>query len=382
MKKVILSVFILCAGIFSLSAAKIKKNFEPIEFEPVILTGEGYIIEVSPIFDLVYQVGRLAEIKEYSKNWNNSYLDQNDALFERYKNHKAVQTLKNLMKKGIYPGDLDNLAANIKPDFSGTTCDLEIYPEVLGEGWRRFKPKEIYEFIEQLHNFAEESNFARIFALHRSNNLSLITHFKDYLTSEEVHIIPWIRDITNNPEETVHYVMSYYIQNLYNSCKSLDSNGNSTVICPVAPSMSLGGYLSAACYTYVSDYANECAAQLGDGYKNYLRSYILAYNESISAKDYDKSIKKNPEAFLFNIKFNITNIGVSAMVVCYFKEYEPENYGERLQNLAKLYKHESYLSFVKIVENYFNNKEEYKDFKSYWPVVTEFLNNLEPIPID
>ena len=190
----------LCLIASAFSAPK-PPVLEPIEFDVIQEQGEINTYIIDPRVEVVAMICRLAELPGFTNTYKNRadpVIPQMMTLLEKYKNHKAVKTVKSLQKKGFDAGAMISLSYHIKPDFSGTIIEFEPFPENLAPQWKKLGTKATYDFIKQIHSFAVDTNFKRLYVLNKTSYLQDVNYQKKF--AEDSGIAQWAEDFFKNDE--------------------------------------------------------------------------------------------------------------------------------------------------------------------------------------
>ena len=162
MKKLISAAIVsrcLIASAFSAPKAPVLK---PIDIDVVCEKGEYNDFVVDPRIEIIAIACRLAEMQGFTNVYGSGdeLIGQTVTLYEKYKTHKAVNTIKTLIQNGIPNDAMISLAYHIKPDFSGTIIDFSPFPETLHYDWKKIIEHRNKNRKNTCNNQSGKRNFA------------------------------------------------------------------------------------------------------------------------------------------------------------------------------------------------------------------------------
>ena len=371
MKKLIsAAVASLCliASAFSAPKAPVLK---PIDIDVVCEKGEYNDFVVDPRIEIIAIACRLAEMQGFTNVYGSGdeLIGQTVTLYEKYKTHKAVNTIKTLIQKGIPNDAMISLAYHIKPDFSGTIIDFSPFPETLHYEWKKIPVRTIYTLISQLHDFAVESNFQRIYTMNRSTYLLDIGYVKEKF--EKYQFAQWAKDYFRD-EEIQHPVITMSrlccSYSYYDFVKGSDGKRLSYLTSYSGENI----YSVAMCYInfYTQLYANRNWEFVKENLSKYDHDYAIKM--AADKKEAEKNYKA-PTEYEFAIFLSPIIFGP------YLKENESVvefTYDEFIGGLEKSLAEPNFMKIFPLLEEYSADREKYPTFQDFAPRLNEFINAL------
>lgn len=381
MKK-ILSSFILSLFVLGATFAATKPlNLEPIQIDPVIQTDEfGTSYQIDSTFEVIGIICRFAKFDGFTNYYNGeeSYTSKIDTLFGKYKDHKAVKKAELLKTKGIKPDAMISLAYYIKPDFSGTIVDFDTFPEGLNPLWKKIKTKEIYEFITLVHDFAKDSNYARIFILNKPDLLGSVGYFnKD---SQKYHLSEFTKKFFNNPQnnKTVVSVNMICPGVRYDNFIT-DVQGNSVNYAGIYPKC----YLSEYFLSYFAACCQPVVNYIFDDIKDHFQDFFLKYTKRFITdekqyKEYEKNFVLYPSLITqFMGMFSILEYMKSPEYLDSIKDEDyPLTYEAFYSTFEKQFDGGFFYDAVKLFEEYSANRQTYPSIMDFAPKIADFINSI------
>ncbi|MCR4952699.1 MAG: DUF4932 domain-containing protein [Treponema sp.] len=371
MKKLIsaaIASLCLIASAFSAPKAPVLK---PIDIDVVCEKGEYNDFVVDPRIEIIAIACRLAEMQGFTNVYGSGdeLIGQTVTLYEKYKTHKAVNTIKSLMKKEISNDAMISLAYHIKPDFSGTIIDFSPFPETLHFEWKKIPVKTIYTLITQLHDLAVESNFQRLYTMNRSTYLLDIGYMKERL--EKIQFSQWAEDFFKD-EEIQHPVIT--MSRLCCSFSYYDfakgSDGKRLSYLTTYSGVDL--YSVEMCYMdfYTQLYASRNWETVKDNFLKYDRDYAMkmASDKKEAEKNY-----KTPSDYEFAILLSAISYAL------FLKDNGDEaeiSYEEYVGAIEKSLAEPNFMKIFPLLEEYSADREKYPTFQDFAPRLNEFINAL------
>lgn len=194
MKKLLytaLASLALFASLFT-SCSK-KSQLTPVNIKPIVYQNENVTVKVDPKLELLLIALRLAEIEPFSINYYGQeyaqFVDGIDNLFAKQKDHPLVKEIKSRAKnyKESYRSILA-ISHYISDDMTQISFKQKDMPKELESFWKGLNPK---TFIAQFNDFANASNYARIWILYEPHLKRQAIAEEDYQTYNK-KIIDWI----------------------------------------------------------------------------------------------------------------------------------------------------------------------------------------------
>lgn len=381
MKKVLSAFFVLFLALgTSFAAPKKSIELEPIEIDSIIQTDEyGTLYEIYPPLEVVGIICRLAGYKLFQGYYTgeDSYTTQIDTLYKNKKDHKAVQKAINFASRGIESDAMVTLAYYIKPDFSGTITNLNPLPENLKLKWKKIKPKEIESFVKMVHDFAQDTNYQRIFLLNRATLLSNIGYFNnDY---NKYAFIKWSKDFFGETDYKNNVISVNMICPCYFFIDSVSNSDNEkTLYSSIYPGC---GFLNAFLCT-TSALCLDVSSEIWEDIKDHYRA-LSCYMIKKQSPDNFKEIEKN-----YTPTYN--EVADFMSFFCFLNYLKDSDYLETIKDEDYPYTYESLFSgiektldgffvydAVKLLDEYSNNRDKYPTFKDFAPKIAEFINSIQ-----
>ncbi|MCR4733857.1 MAG: DUF4932 domain-containing protein [Treponema sp.] len=370
MKK-ILSVLILAITFtFTSFSAQKAPVLEAIQFEIVEDQGEFNKYIVDPRIEVISMICRLAEIEGFTYNYNgdNAFLTQMNTLFEKYKDHKAVKSVKDFAKKGIKADAMISLAYHIKSDFSGTLVDFSPFPETLFYSWKKISTNKLYAFVKEIHDFAQESNFPRIYLLNKGTYIGDTGRMKKDL--EKAGIAKWAQDFFMDEEVQSPVINVSRLNvgcNYYDFVK--DADGKRLSYLTSFP----GTYYNSVEECYINFYSQLFASRNWDKVKDKFSKYMRAWAIKMNPDN-----KKNIEKYEY-IDYDFTTTITRYCYILFLKECEPEyhnTYEELLGFYEKQFADENIMAVWDLILEYQANRDKYPTFADFTERIVTFMNEL------
>ena len=386
MKKILFAIVMVSFTAISLFAAPKKKTTPELELEPVIIDlpsiqGQEFFYSFDPRFEIVGLICRLAEYPECMRNYKgeNKYLSQMDSFFEKYKDNPFIKQVRTQYKaKGITPDDWVNLTFHIKPDFSGTVVPMDPLPRDLNPAWSKFKPKELNDIVTKIHDFAKESNFARLAILNQGEYLNHLGRLNEEVERFTIHT--WGKDFFRNPEiDKVSLVCSYFWAGTnYSTCVTLPENKRQFVVTE---------YPSSYYRNIAVEYGRLYAMQYAKDNWDIVKDKYTVYEKNVMKKlhpEHEKEIEKKEYTYLDLASY------VARFTMLDFLNYRGKNQTEKdiedfgdynqtydsiCQSFEKEYGKTGTLG-IELLKEYRNNPDKYPDFASFAPKINDFINSL------
>lgn len=374
MKKIFSTAILLLITICTIYSAPKAPVLTPVEIDAVSDESETNTYIVDPRIEVVGMICRLAEMEGFTYNYNgdNAFLTQMNTLFEKYKGHKAVTTVKALVSKGIDSSAMISLAYHIKPDFSGTIIDFSPVPDTLYFAWKKIGTKAIYDLVKQIHDFAADSNFGRIYTLNKGTYIGDIGYMKKDL--EKAGFAQWSQDFFKNDEiQKPAFVISRICVGCNYYDFAIGSDGKRLSYVTTFP----GTYYNTLenCYMslYTQLYASKYWDTIKEGYLNYERAYIKKFQPDMKDKDIEKTVSEITD-------YNIAILMASYSWIEYLREKTPEDHPaaeEVIGAMEKALADDNILKALDLVEEYSTSRETYPTFDDFAPRLNDFISNIK-----
>lgn len=195
-------------GIFTLIFTSCGKKVEltPVNIKPIIVENGNVTYKIDPRMEILMAAYRLAEYNfAMTDSGTGEYLSGIDKILEKHKEHPLVKQLKAATKD--FRGDLTycfNIVNYISPDFTSINLDKKNLPADLEIYWGKV---DLQKFIQNLNDFAVNSNYERIFKLYDNSLKSAINNMKEFFNKND-KLLPWIKDYYYTPETELKYVIN------------------------------------------------------------------------------------------------------------------------------------------------------------------------------
>ncbi len=190
MKKLLYTV--LAALLLFTSCSK-KSELTPVNIKPIVYQNDNVTVKVEPKLELFMIALRLAEVEPFSNNYYGQeyaqFVDGVDNLFAKQKDHPLVKDIKSRAKnyKESYRSILA-ITQYISDDMTQMTFKQKEMPKELESFWKGLNIK---TFIAQFNDFANNSNYARIWTLYEPHLKRQAIAEQDYQTYNK-KLIDWI----------------------------------------------------------------------------------------------------------------------------------------------------------------------------------------------
>ncbi|MCR5766243.1 MAG: DUF4932 domain-containing protein [Treponema sp.] len=180
-----LASLIMLASLFTSCSKKTKLT--PVEIKPIVYQTDNITVKVDPKLELLMIALRLAEVEPFSTNYYGQeygqFVDGVDNLFAKQKDHPFVKEIKSRAKnyKESYRSTLA-ITQYISDDMTQMTIKQKEMPEILTSFWKGINLK---QFIAQFNDFANSSNYARIWLLYEPHLKRQAIAEQDYQSSNK-----------------------------------------------------------------------------------------------------------------------------------------------------------------------------------------------------
>lgn len=349
MKKILSILFtttLLLDTVFA-GASKMPE-LSPIEIEPVILKNEYTTFVFDSRTEIIGILCRLAEMSDFQGYYNgeNSYTAQIDKYFKKHSQLSAVKTTKSFIRRGFKANDFFSLAFHIKKDFSGPTVDFNTIPATLSPRWHKVKQSEIYNYIKQIHDFVETSNYPRINLFMKADKLSDVAYFREDM--EKLQLAQWAKEYFGKMDFGTPIVnVSRTCPGLYFSNLATNEQGKTESYATFFPQM----YYSNMIDCYNNAFLIELETSIWEQVKEKFCKFYLYKVKSTSTEDQYKKFVRDfePNAYFLEIFLSFPQS------LNYYKSPYFDAYTEKEPDTGLTY--DSYYSYY---EKYFSNDCFYK----------------------
>lgn len=196
MKKLLIATIAaltLLASISLFTSCSKKSELTPVNIKPIVYQNDNITIKVDPKLELLMIALRLAEVEPFSINYYGQeyaqFVDGVDNLFAKQKEHPLVKDIKSRAKnyKESYRSILA-ISHYISDDMTQISFKQKDMPKELESFWKGLNPK---TFIAQFNDFANASNYARIWILYEPHLKRQAIAEQDFQTYNK-KILDWI----------------------------------------------------------------------------------------------------------------------------------------------------------------------------------------------
>lgn len=200
-----LASLILFASLFT--GCSKKTELTPVDIKPIVYQTDNITVKVDPKLELLLIALRLAEVEPFSINYYSQdysqFVDGVDNLFAKQKDHPFVKDIKGRAKnyKDSYRSALA-IAQYISDDMTQMTIKQKEIPDDIKSFWKGINLK---TFITQFNDFANISNYARIWLLYEPHLKRQAIAEQDFQTSN-IKGIEWISKYFFAPDSKPEYL--------------------------------------------------------------------------------------------------------------------------------------------------------------------------------
>lgn len=365
MKKLLIATIAaltLLASISLFTSCSKKSELTPVNIKPIVYQNDNITIKVDPKLELLLIALRLAEVEPFSINYYSQdysqFVDGVDNLFAKQKDHPFVKDIKNRAKnyKDGYRSALA-IAQYISDDMTQMTIKQKELPKEIESFWKGINLK---TFIAQFNDFANTSNYARIWLLYEPHLKRQAIAEQDYQTAN-IKGTEWISKYFFAPDSKPEILLySSTLTSGYYYALPLTEKDNKTVITQIA-----GAY-----WTKDNDW-NYYNSTL-----NITASYIYALVEKhwdLFSEDLTRLTKKIYEENQFTDKVTDTivkaNNSTVFAIVCSLDfdiAKDNEEIGTAIKNaIVTNYLYKEPEKLIALAEYYQSNRDKYPDFESF-----------------
>ena len=339
-----------------------KSELTPVNIKPIVYQTDNITVKVEPKLELLLIALRLAEVEPFFHNYYGQeyaqFVDGVDNLFAKQKDHPLVKDIKSRAKnyKESYRSILA-ITQYISDDMTQITIKQKEMPKELESFWKGLKLK---TFIAQFNDFANKSNYARIWTLYEPHLKRQAIAEKDFRTYN-IKATDWISRYFFAPDSKPEFVCysstltaGYYIS------LPLTENNDKTIINFIA-----GAYWSK------DDEWGQVNSTL-----NLLASYMYSMLEKhwdLLSEDLIRIIKKIYEENQLTEKVTdyvaLTNSSYLLPIVCSLDSdfaKDKEEIATALKNaITSNYLMKNSDQLIALMEVYTSNRDTYPDFESF-----------------
>ena len=185
-----------------------KSELTPVNINPIVYQTDNITIKVDPKLELLLIALRLAEVEPFSINFYgqeySQFVDGVDSLFAKQKDHPLVKDINSRAKnyKEGYRSALA-IAQFISDDMTQVTIKQKEMPKELEKFWKGINLK---TFIAQFNDFANTSNFARIWLLYEPHLKRQAIAEQDYQTCNKKSF-DWISNYFFAPDSKPEFML-------------------------------------------------------------------------------------------------------------------------------------------------------------------------------
>lgn len=210
MKKLLIATIAALTVLASISlftSCSKKSELTPVNIKPIVFQTDNITIKVDPKLELLLIALRLAEVEPFSINYYGQdyaqFVDGIDNLFAKQKDHPLVKEIKSRAKnyKESYRSILA-ITQYISDDMTQIAFKQKEMPKELESFWKGLNPK---TFIAQFNDFANASNYARIWTLYEPHLKRQAIAEQDYQIYNN-KIIDWISRYFFTPDSKPEFM--------------------------------------------------------------------------------------------------------------------------------------------------------------------------------
>ena len=210
MKKLLIATIAALTVLASISlftSCSKKSELTPVNIKPIVYQNDNITIKVDPKLELLMIALRLAEVEPFSINYYGQeyaqFVDGVDNLFAKQKDHPFVKEIKSRAKnyKESYRSILA-ISHYISDDMTQISFKQKDMPKELESFWKGLNPK---TFIAQFNDFANASNYARIWVLYEPHLKRQAIAEQDYQIYNN-KIIDWISRYFFTPDSKPEFM--------------------------------------------------------------------------------------------------------------------------------------------------------------------------------
>ena len=197
----------LLASISLFTSCSKKSELTPVNIKPIVYQNDNITIKVDPKLELLLIALRLAEVEPFSINYYGQeyaqFVDGVDNLFAKQKEHPLVKDIKSRAKnyKESYRSILA-ISHYISDDMTQISFKQKDMPKELESFWKGLNPK---TFIAQFNDFANTSNYARIWVLYEPHLKRQAIAEQDFQTYNK-KILDWISRYSFTPDSKPEFM--------------------------------------------------------------------------------------------------------------------------------------------------------------------------------
>lgn len=365
MKKLLIATIAaltLLASISLFTSCSKKSELTPVNIKPIVYQTDNITIKVDPKLELLLIALRLAEVQPFSNNYYNQdysqFVDGVDNLFAKQKDHPFVKEIKSRSKnyKDGYRSALA-IAQYISDDMTQMTIKQKELPKEIESFWKGINLK---TFIAQFNDFANTSNYARIWLLYEPHLKRQAIAEQDYQTAN-IKGTEWISKYFFAPDSKPEYLFySSTLTSGYYYALPLSYKDDKSVITQIA-----GAYWSK---DNDWNYFNSTL--------NITVSYVFALLEKhwdLVSEDLTRIIKKIYDENQLTDKVTDlivkSNSATLLSIVCtldYDIAKDNEEIGTAIKNaIVTNYLYKEPEKLIALAEYYQSNRDTYPDFESF-----------------
>lgn len=339
-----------------------KSELTPVNIKPIVYQTDNITIKVDPKLELLLIALRLAEIEPFSINYYSQdysqFVDGVDNLFAKQKDHPFVKDIKSRAKnyKDGYRSALA-IAQYISDDMTQMTIKQKEIPDDIKSFWKGINLK---TFITQFNDFANTSNYARIWLLYEPHLKRQAIAEQDFQTSN-IKGIEWISKYFYAPDSKPEFLLySSTLTAGYYYALPLTEKDGKTVFTQIA-----GAYWSKDNdWNYYNSILNICA------------SYVYAMIEKhwdLLSEDLTRLTKKIYEENQLTekvtdriVKANNSTVFAIVCSLDFDLAKDNEEIGTAIKNaIVTNYLFKDPDQLIALADYYQTNRDTYPDFESF-----------------
>lgn len=356
------------------TSSKEELSLEPIEIDYVSVQDENITFTNLPQVELMELAGRFAGLDGLQGYYtdDNSYLEQMQSLLGKHKDADLVRHIKELSAKGVTASGIINLAYHIKPDFSSTTVPMDPKPYTLNPDWEKISSNEINTVVKELHDFAQKTNYTRIYALNRSDALANVMYTQQTLNKYKFY--SWHEEFFTNGNESEPLIINCSRANASYSLYdfALNENNQRTMCLSFFPGEQIFTCATTYSMCFIQDYTTDNWDKIKDSFILFLKNMRKKINPE-NSKEIDKQEITSFDCTQFLAQFP------ALFYIAQMSEEIDETPGvleEGINGVAKTIGEKESRMLFDIFFNYKNFRGRYPSFKMYYLEMNDGIHKL------
>jgi len=332
-----------------------KQELKPLNLKPIVIETEQVKYEVDPRAEILMIACRLAKVNAFSDQLDNDYINTIDKMCKPLEKHPLVKQLKKASRK--FQGEAFYELAivdYISADMTSLSVDKKTMPAYLNDFWKKVN---LNDFIKNYNDFANKSNFQKIWALYEMQLKGKASNVKIFY-EKKPEVLNFIKDYMNDDVKFV-FRASPILQHWIISMPANTENGQKTLTVYHSPGVDPAFDDDVYCTRCILD--GLCYEQVINNWDKISEKSKSVINEIFTQNKIPSKKVKTP-VYMENV-VEIISMAINSKYI--YANKEPER-AEEIDKLMRKYVLLQDLSKVDaLVDYYEENRAVYPDFDTF-----------------